>query len=291
MVDLSSKNQGKTFRSSRSTLYVAPNKYGSLTLGIISGLTSVSQVDQINKCLPSQWRVKKVTASKGRRSNIEGKNVEMFLNMLSKVIKLVCKYKNKIKKFFGKKLNLRNSKVFLQMSNAQWGWRNFRNVVKTFKANIKNVKRITKKAGNVWNKVQKVIKRTIGKIKGLFLMFKNQLQKILPLKFVKQLVKKTVPCLKRRLAKTGKQIVKVIRGVARKISTIASRGFAGLASVFIDLICQFDKFRAATHELIRGLNESNESRKYFYYGSFAGQIVNIIGKARFLRMGLFLMKY
>jgi hypothetical protein len=284
-------------RSSRSTgnsLYVSHNKYGSLLLGLISGLTSVSNVDRINKCLPSQWRVKKVTASRRHSSNPEGKNIEMFLNMLSKVIKIVCRYKKQIKRLFIKKLHLRNRKLFLQMSDSRWKWRAFKNVVRNFKKNINNVQKISKKVGKGkkgWKRISRALRNTVKKIKGLFLMYKHQLQRILPFDFVKHVITKVIPCLKKRLSSTGKQIVRVMRGISHKITTITSRGFAGFAQVFVDLVCQFDKFRAAAHELVRGINEKHENRKFFYFGNFAGQVLSTIGKARFMRMGLFLMKY
>ncbi len=130
----------------------------------------------------------------------------------------------------------------------------------------------------------------VGKIKGLFLMVKNQLQKIFDFKFISRLVKNIVPCFK-TLKSIGRELYSIGTGIVKKVTTITSRGFAGLAEVFVDLVCQFDKFRAAAHELVRGLNEKNENRKFFYYGTFAGQLLAAIGKARFMRMGLFLMKY
>jgi len=281
-------------RPSGNTLFVASNKWGSLVYGLLSGLTSTSKVSKINKCLPSAWQAKKVTASRKQSSNPEGKNIQFFLDLLSKVINFVCKFKNKIKKLFIKKLHLRNRKVFLQLSSAKWGWNVFRNVVKSFRRAVSTVKNVVRKIGkgaaNLWKKISGGMTAAVGKIKGLFLMVRHQLQKIFNFKFISKLVKKIVPCFK-TLKSVGREIYSIGMGIVKKITTITSRGFAGLAEVFIDLVCQFDSFRAAAHELVRGLNEKSENRKFFYYGTFAGQLLSAIGKARFLRMGLFLMKY
>jgi len=281
-------------RPSGNTLYVSSNKWGSLFYGILSGLTSVSSVGTINKCLPSAWQAHKVTASRSQSSNPEGNNVKMFLDLLSKVINFVCKFKNKIKGLFKKKLHLRNRKVFLQLSSARWGWKNFRNVVKSFRRAVNTVKNVVRKVGkgasNLWKKISGGMTAAVSKIKGLFLMIKNQLQKIFNFEFLQRLVKNIVPCLK-TLKSMGRTIYNIVTGIVKKITTISSRGFVGLGEVFVDLVCQFDKFRAAAHELVRGLNESHENRKFFYFGTFAGQLLSAIGTARFMRMGLFLMKY
>jgi len=285
---------GRSPKPSGNTLWVSSNKWGSLVYGLLSGLTSTSTVGKINKCLPSSWRAHKVTASRAQSSNPEGKNIQMFLDLLSKVINVVCKFKNEIKKLFKKKLHLRNRKVFLQLSNSKWGWNIFKNVVKSFKHAVSSVRRIINKVGkgaaNLWKKISSGMSAAVGKIKGLFLMIKNQLQKFLNFKFIKKLVKSIVPCFK-TIKSVGKQIYSIATGIVKKITTITSRGFAGLGEVFVDLVCQFDKFRAAAHELVRGLNEKSEGRKFFYYGTFTGQLLSAIGNARFLRMGLFLMKY
>jgi len=285
---------GKSPKPSGNTLWVSSNKWGSLVYGLLSGLTSTSTVGKINKCLPSSWRAHKVTASRAQSSNPEGKNVQLFLDLLSKVINVVCKFKNQIKKLFKKKLHLRNRKVFLQLSNSKWGWNIFKNVVKSFKHAVSSVRRIINKVGkgaaNLWKKISSGMSAAVGKIKGLFLMIKNQLQKFLNFKFIKKLVKSIVPCFK-TIKSVGKQIYSIATGIVKKITTITSRGFAGLGEVFVDLVCQFDKFRAAAHELVRGLNEKSEGRKFFYFGTFTGQLLSAIGNARFLRMGLFLMNY
>jgi len=290
----SRKSKGK-HRPSGNTLFVSHDKYGSLLYGLMSGVTSTSVVGKINKCLPSQWRAKQVTASRRQSSNPEGKNIQMILDILSKIINFVCKYKRQIKKIFIKKLRLRNRKLFLQLSySSKWGWGFLKKIARNFRKAVQAIKRTVSKVGkgaaNLWNKIAGGFTSAVGKIKNFFMVIKTKLEKILNFAFIKKTVNSIIPCFK-TLKSAGRQIYSVAQGIIKKITTIASRGFAGLADVFIDLICNFDQFRAAAHELVRALNEGNEQRKYFYYGTFVGQLLAGIGNARFMKMSYFLMKY
>lgn len=279
--------------SNNNTVFVAKNKWGSLLLGLLSGVTSVNHVDQLNKCLPNTWRVKKVKPFRLRRTP-ESRQLKRFLDITSKAITVICGFKHQIKQLFHKRLHLRNSKLFLQLNSSQWRWRKFRNVVKNFQKTANTLQKFSKKHKKFnkknFKKLGATIRRTVDKLRKFFLMIKAQIEKFLNPTFVQKVTSKVIPCLK-NLKSIGAQISAVAHGIVQKITTIYSRGFAGLAQVFIDLLCKFKEFRAAAHQLMYGFGEKNESRKFFYFGSFVGQLLKIIGKARFLRMGLFLMNY
>ncbi|MFM7855872.1 MAG: hypothetical protein ACKO96_29120, partial [Flammeovirgaceae bacterium] len=144
------------------------------------------------------------------------------------------------------------------MTEARTGWRWFRTLARKFTKVAWHIKNIARKVGkgikNLWNKIIGHIKRAVARLKGFFIMIKNKLQKIINFKFIKRVVKTIIPCIK--TAKSiGTQIFKVVKGIVKKITTLASRGYAGFAQVFVDLVCNFDKFRAAVHQLVRGIKE------------------------------------
>ena len=284
----------KTQNSKGNFILVSEDKWGSFFYGLISGLTSIGQVNKINNCLPSQWRAEKVNAAKERKSNPQSLGIKLFLKLFSKISKVICRFKRRVQGLFRKRLHLRNRKMFLQMNEGINPFGFFLKLLKRFKNVAANINKIAHKVGhgykNLWKKILGPIKKTVKRLKGFFNVIRKQLKKMINIKFIKKVIKSVVPCIKKTKS-MARQLYHTVRSIVKKITTIASRGFAGLAQVFISILCNFKKFRSTINLLLTGLEEEDESRKYFYFGNFLGKLLLNIGKSRFLRMRLFLMKY
>jgi len=288
-------------RASRRSKQIPNNKWVQLLYGILAGMTGNDVAGQVNQCLPEEWKGPDDSLAGGDPAGGSGESatIKTILDAISKVINTVCQFKEDIKKLFDKKLKLYNRKLFLQKME-KYKKRGFGSSFKKAAGSIskaassaaKTVVNTAKKAGNAvasaakagFDAVKNLALKIIDKVKALFAKIKALIEKLVTEIIPK--VEKMITCLQ-ALGADAQQVVTIMKGIYDKITTIISGGGAGLAKVFVDLVCQFDTFRQAVETLITAIKEPDTMKKFNGYGRFTGLVLKAIGSKRFRKMKMY----
>lgn len=162
-----------------------------------------------------------------------------------------------------------------------------RRVGKHFVKGFEDVATLVKKQ---WKDVIQLGKKAIKIIKRIFSMIKAKFQAIMRKKWVKLFFKKIIPCSK-KIKGSAIQIHGVLSGIHKKLTLLMSAGYAGFAKVFIDLVCNFDRFREAVQALLNGMKQIDTLKKFHFYGQFIGTLLRALSGKKVLRLHFFLMNY
>jgi len=266
------RHKSRRYRKSRRVKQ-ATNKWYKLFTGALVGMAGAEKdIKDINECLPDNWKIENKKEEKPQ-SKDDASTFTKALDILEKVIKFVCKFKEKIKSLFSRKLKRMNKKVFLQRYKSG---KNFFDDIADGISNIGNM--ITQ----TWEQVKDFGSKVVSDITAFYTKIKATIAAVLDNEFVKA-VMKIVDCVK-LAKKEALAIYKVIQGIGEKFTMIAAGGFVGLGKVFVDLICNFDKFRKAVGSIVDGINEADVPTKYYKYGFGLGTLVNALGTKKFRRL-------
>jgi phage-related protein len=245
-------------------------------------MAGVNDPAPLNECLPDEF---KIAAKENPTAATDADTKSTFttvLDVLSKIIKFVCKFKANIKAAFARKLKMMNKKMFLSSGMQKY------KTSKRFWAEIKAAyEQVADWAASAWESVKSFGQKIVDQIVAFYAKIKALVSSFLNSDFVK-MIKKMYDCFE-KARKTAEAIVKTIKGIFDKVTTIITGGWVGLAKVIVDLICQFDTFRAAFNFLIDGLGEANIPLKFHKYGKFVGTLLKAIGGKRFRSMKLALI--
>jgi len=181
---------------------------------------------------------------------------------------------NKYKKAKGLKPFAKVSNAFNQAGKAIGGAAN--KVGKAINHGLGDVGSLIKKT---WNEVVSAGQKAVEHIKKIFKMIQTTINQVINSDFVQLIFKTIIPCVK-LLKGMGQTFYSVIMTIYQRVTLIISSGGAGLAQVFVDLICNFDEFRAAINALIRAIKDNNTITKFYSYGEFAGRLVKALGSRR-----------
>jgi len=266
------RHKSRRYRKSRRVKQ-ANNKWYKLFTGALVGMAGAEKdVASINDCLPDNWKIENKKEEKPA-SKDDASTLTKALDILSKVIDFVCKFKDKIKALFARKLKRMNKKVFLQRYKSGKG---------IFDDIVDGISNIGSMLSKTWDEVKNFGSKIVTDITAFYQKIKQTITDILNNEFI-EAIKKIVDCVK-LAKKEALAIYKVIQGIAEKFSTIAAGGFVGLGKVMVDLICNFDKFRKAVNLIVEGISESDIPTKYFKYGHGLGTLVNAIGTKKMRRL-------
>jgi len=275
---------------SRRSKQVPNNKWVQLIYGVVNGITGNDEAANINKCLPAEWKLPDDAMAGGDPAGGSGESstVKTVLDAISKVIDMVCKFKDDIKGLFKGKLKLYNKKLFLQKM-AKYKNQGIGSMLKKAAGKVasgvkKAATTVAKAAKAGFDAVKNVALKIIDKIKALYAKIKGLIETLMTTVVPK--VQEMVSCFQ-GLGEDAKTIYTTFKGIYDKVTTIVSGGGAGLASVFIDLVCQFDTFRQAVETLITAIKESDTMKKFNGYGRFTGLIIKAIGSKRFRKMKMY----
>jgi hypothetical protein len=302
-----------TKRSRRTSSKSGPagNKWYQLIAGLLVAVTgSEENVKKLNTCLPKSWAIADTADPKTDKEE-EKTTATKVLDVLSEVIKFVCKFKDNIKKLFDKKMKLYNKKLFLlkmerykkngwsiggliksagdKVSSAVSKTANFvgNAVDKGINAVAGGLKQLADWAKKGWNELTELAGAAVKKITEMYVWIKTKIEAILNNELVKNILQ-IVECAK-EAKEAMKAVYDVIKGIYDKVTTIVSGGFIGLGKVFVDLICNFDIFRQSVNALIKGVGEKDILKKYNNYGQFIGFLIKALGSKRLRLMKLYLL--
>jgi len=277
-------------RRSRRSRQVPNNKWVQLVYGIVNGITGNDEAANINKCLPAEWKLPDDAMAGGDPAGNSGESstVKTILDAISKVIDMVCKFKDDIKGLFDKKLKLYNRKLFLQKME-KYKRKGIGSSLKKAAGKVasgvkKAATTVAKAAKAGFDAVKNEALKIIGKIKDLYAKIKGLIETLMTTIVPK--VQEMVTCFQ-GLGQDAMTIYNTFKGIYDKVTTIVSGGGAGLAKVFIDLVCQFDTFRTAVETMITAVKETDTMKKFNGYGRFTGLIIKAIGSKRFRKMKMY----
>lgn len=260
--------------------------------------------DRIVDCLPESWRpnVKEndknkadesVATSAGQSSSV----LKKVLDVVSKVIKFVCKFKSKVVKLLTGKMRryYRRQQMKMNFMENRSHGKGFKYYRKWFGSRaVKKIKGLAKKAGSAikkgFNKAKEVVKKVANKIKDAALWIVKELKDIFTtfVAKIKQIVNN--PIIQRivKILQCGKEffghvktIISIIKGIVNRVQkvvrSIASQTYVDLVVVIVDLICNFDHFRAAVGYLVDAVREKNTLKKFTLFGKFFGKLLYALG--------------
>jgi hypothetical protein len=246
----------------------ADNKWYNLVTGLIIGITGQEKdIAKLNECLPEEMKILEEKAVIEKPAEKKTK-IDTALGILKDVVKFICNFKDNIKKLFTrklKKLSVMKKKVFLQ----RYGRRNF------FDDIVDGVKKVGEYISKKWDDVKDWGTKLAKDLAVLWTEIKDLFNKFLNSDFVK-LITKIYDCAT-KLKKTGDEIFKVIKGIIEKVNRMITQGWVGVATVFIDLVCNFEQFGIAIGHLTKAFSEPKVPLKFGGYGKCAGAFLRAVG--------------
>jgi hypothetical protein len=269
-----SSRRTHTRRSHRAP---ADNKWYQLFFGVVKGLSGVSDKEMAvlnEKCLPESWKGAVATSTEVAATAAEDKSTwTKILDGISVVLKFICFFKVKIKDLFAGKVaryvRRRKHRMFVQSmaryKKAMWFWEDVAHAISSAWGSITNM------LSKAWNEVKEFAGHIFTNMKAIWTSIVDRIKGILASDFVQTL--KTVFQCAKGLGDVIKGIIKVITATVERIADIvkiAAGDVVALASVIIDLICNFDDFREAVNKFIDGIHETNTLKKYNDFGQFFG---------------------
>lgn len=188
------------------------------------------------------------------------------------VVKFVCVFKENIKDLLSGKVKgyLRRHKyrMFISMSRYRkslWFWDTLVDKVKNMWGSVEEM--VKKK----WDQVKAFGKELFDALQVIWKSIVSRITGSLGGDFVEKL-KVAFNCVV-GLGNVVSGIVSVIKKTVDRIADIikiAAGDAVALASVIVDLICNFADFREAINKFIDGIHESDTMKKYNDFGQFAG---------------------
>jgi phage-related protein len=271
------------------------NKYYQLLVGFIVGVADLDPTgaDSITECVPPEWAVANGEKASGTADNADANaksTLTTVLDFIEKIIDFVCKWKANLVDLIKGKRFRRYQRLFLQNEKSEiqkmLGWwsdavnaaKNAFNsakdtvgkIVTTVTDGIQTAGQWLKKQ---WNDLKNFANDVCTNLTAWWTSFKARAVAIF-----KPIYDKIVWIY--NCFKTAKAIVKalidVVKGIAdkaQKIARVAAGDVIALAEIFLDLVCNFGRFRKAFNALASGMEAANIPSKYNYYGVFGGHLV------------------
>jgi len=135
-----------------------------------------------------------------------------------------------------------------------------------------------------WEEVKDFGENLVNNIKDFFKDIKNKIKSFFSQDF-QGYIQKFSDCGGASKAKeVFGNAVSLVKGIVNKVQKIgraAAGDMTALASIIIDIICNFDKFREGWNHFKTAWNTSDIGQKYNYYGRAFGLWLNAIATKRF----------
>jgi hypothetical protein len=272
----SRKSSKKSSSKSSTSMPPSRNKYYQLFVGMLVGLADLSdsEVAKMSQCLPSEWQAADSTGEESKGASSSGQSSSdwtTILDGLEKIIGIVCKFKEQIKKMVTGRIRRYvmkyQYKMLLQKSMSR-----YKKAVGFFDSIKKGVSNLAdigfnaiKGTASVFVKNVKVFIDTIRQKFTAFLK-SDLIQKI----------KLFYECIQNARS-AGKKVIDAIKRLielAKKIMTIIGGDMVALGKLIIDLICNFPMFRKAFTYLSKSLNTQDQLIQYSLIGKFIGTFLN-----------------
>jgi len=271
----SSRKSSKKSKSSLSTsIPPSKNKWYQLVVGMLVELANLSdkEVAQMNDCIPTDWQSADTSqessgGSGGSNGGQSQSNWTTILDGLEKIIGVVCKFKDQIKKLLTGKIRRQVMRYQYRML-LQRSMTRFKRAVGWFDAIKKGVSSF---ADAAWNAVKGVADGFVKHAKVFIDTVRQKFTAFLKSDIV-QKIKVFADCLQKAKASAMKIInaVKKLIELVKKIMQIVGGDMVTLGKLIVDLICNFSLFRKAFTFLSKALNVKDEIIKYSLMGKFIG---------------------
>jgi hypothetical protein len=268
-------SQNKTLSS---TFGPAGNKWYQLVMGVFHSLTDGSSAG-VQQCLPQSWRSQDTKEEADNAScQVQSKpsTLVRVLSVVSKVIKVVCKFKNLTKKLLRRKLRRRMKFVQRRFWRRfrHWTRRAFNKAKIVFNRVGKSIKRTIRKGLSLGKRLLRLVVKALMKIWGFFT---SKIRKIFNSRIV-QTVLKVFECV-RDAKDSVVEIIQIVKGIIKKVHMVTATAGTGAVVVLVDMICNWDEFRRAIQYLIRSIKEKKILTKWNWIGRTIGQFFRAISTA------------
>ena len=279
----SSKSSKKTKKSKSSLSTSIPpskNKWYQLFVGMLAGLANLSDSDvaNLNKCVPSAWQA--VDTSAGANDSPAGQSKSTWttiLDGLEKIINIVCKFKDQIKKMLVGRIR-RQVKRYQYKMLLQKSMNRYKKAVGWFDS-IKNG--VAGVANAAWNAVKGTAENFVKNARVFIDAVRQKVTAFLNSDFVAK-IKLFYECVQnaKSAAKNVIDAIKRLFELVKKISLIVGGDMVTLGKLIVDLICNFSLFRKAFTYLADSFSTNETVKKYSLIGKFIGTFLNAVAVRR-----------
>ncbi len=211
-----------------------------------------------DSCFPAAWKTPAATMpseEEKKFSAVEGP-LGQILSFLGKAVDMACKFKKKILDWFMKTIKRRRTRrrMFLLAEKGE--------------LKVGEEIGLGRREGGMVTKI-------FGKAVAAFKALKQKITDFFKSPFVQNVIQ-ACTCI----AKQGSfgHAVKTIKGFIGKVKSIVTQGWAGVATVLVDCICNWKAFKTAIEKLMSAIKNKGD-RRYDFLGQFVGQLVVAIGTA------------
>jgi phage-related protein len=251
-----------------------------MIMNVVGELAGGAHTD-IQGCLPDAWKTQtEVSASNDSADQQVSQSsgvLQTIVNSLESVITQVCNFKDTIKGLLIQRYVKRSVlRMLLEKRGQKWGFlKKIAKAAKTVgKAVVKGAKTVAKAASAVVGKIVAVIKKVWAQFVSVVKAF-----------FASPLmdtVKSVFTCVS-GMQTAGEQVVNTIKGIIAKFQKIVAGNAVGIIDVLIDLVCNWQEFKAAIGFLTQAQGERVVVNKWGLIGKFIGKLLFAIGKTRRFR--------
>ena len=272
--------------STRSTTKQAKNKWYQFFVGLIMGLSDQDNNDlkPLNACIPENWKIADATdvplelaaedtlerqEKEDQEKQAQEKKPEKkpfftrLLDGLEKLIAFVCRFKDSITKLFVTRMRRYVKRNRYRLFSETRVTRYQKGIKETFK----------KWANKKWEDFKEWGRKIVEKIKAFW---KNAIAKV-KLFFsgnVLENIKSVFNCAQNAKGVVS-GLISVIKGFIKRISDIAqiaAGNYLKLATLIVDLICNFKIFRKAFSNLVDAIKSKDVIIKFQLAGKFLGYL-------------------
>jgi hypothetical protein len=256
----------------------------------------------IQGCLPDNWKTDAQASeptddSANQQVAQSSGTLKKIVDTVETVIKQVCQFKDTIKGFLVKRYVKRSVlRQLLEKRGRKWGF--LKKIGSSISSGAKKAaaaaKAAAKKAAEIAAKAAKAAAAVIKKVVDVIKKVWAQFVKVVKAFFASPLmasIKSVFTCVQ-GMQTAGEQLVATVKGIIAKFQKIMTGTAVGIIDVLIDLICNWDDFKAAIAFLTQAQGEKDVVNKWGLIGKFVGKLLFAIGKTRrFRRFNLRLRLY
>jgi phage-related protein len=246
-------------------------------MNVVGELAGGAHTD-IQACLPDKWKTQTdVSEPAAEQSTPPSGILASVVSTLESVITQICQFKDQIKGVLIQRYVRRSVlRSLLEKRGRKWGF-------------LKKIASAAKKVGSAVvagaKKVASVAGAIISKIVGVVKKIWAKFVEIVKAFFASPLmdtIKTTFTCVA-GMQTAGEQVINTIKGIIAKFQKIIAGNAVGIIDVLIDLVCNWQEFKAAVGFLTQAQSERVVVNKWGLIGKFIGKLLFAIGKTRRFR--------
>jgi len=258
-------------------------------MGLLWGISGKGDGDfaKLNSCFPPSWQTQD-PAKEAPAADEPKSSWTIMLDVIGTLVDFVCKFKEDIKKLIKEKdKKFARKYQYRMLVQAKMSKMARYRRTKAFWDDLKalaasTLKTVKSWAAATWKAVTAFGSSFVAHVLTMYNTVKQKIKAILNSDFIQTLLKMGT-CMEgiKDMVKAIKDVVKGAIDKAKTLSLIISTSnIPLLIKLFIDLMCNFTKFREAFNYLADGIAQSEVNKKYALFGRFFGRLASALTTKR-----------